>query len=344
MDVGFTGEQQLLADTMETMARRMAPATTHEIDPRACREAWRQLTDAGLVGIHLPEALGGGGGSTVELLIVVEQLARHLVAVPFLGATLGAQLLLAAGAPDELVAGLANGTRRYPIALRGDLRTPARLGEPDAVVWDGAGADGAVVVDEQGRLYLVAVDGDPVDGADLTRHLIRLPAEPTLVYPDPIGDPPTKDQWSRWEALALALLCADLVGTMEGALQAAVAYSRERVQFGTRIGAFQAVQHLCADAHVLTEAARSATWYACWGVDHLAPDTALLAARAAKAYASDSAPQVLEAVIQVHGGIAITYETLPHVHLRRGLLSRRSLGDETVQIDLIAAARPGAAA
>jgi alkylation response protein AidB-like acyl-CoA dehydrogenase len=108
------------------------------------------------------------------------------------------------------------------------------------------------------------------------------------------------------------------------------------VQFDTRIGAFQAIQHLCADAYVLLEGARSAAWYASWAVGAEPPHHALQAARTAKAFASASGISVAETSIQVHGGVAITWEYMPHVFLRRILLDRATLGAEDRQLQEIA--------
>ena len=132
------------------------------------------------------------------------------------------------------------------------------------------------------------------------------------------------------------LLCADMVGVMAGSLELAVAYAKERVQFKRPIGSFQAIAHLAAEQHVSTEASRSATYYAAWAVDGLDPADAVAAARIAKAYVSPLARQVTEAVLQIHGGIGHTWEHRGHYFLRRALLSRRTLGDESVQLAHVA--------
>ena len=99
---------------------------------------------------------------------------------------------------------------------------------------------------------------------------------------------------------------ADLVGVMQGALDDAVRYAGERTQFGVKIGSFQAVAHLLADALVGVEGARSCLWHAAWAIDHLPVDEARLAARTAKAYASAAGREVVETTVQVFGGIAIS--------------------------------------
>jgi len=129
------------------------------------------------------------------------------------------------------------------------------------------------------------------------------------------------DVVTRLTAFGLALTSADLVGTMQGAAELATDYAKERRQYDRPIGSFQAVQHLLADARVLTEGSRSITLHAAWAVDALPPEEALAAAAGAKAYCTRAALTVCETSIQVHGGIGNTWECLAHVFLRRAVLS-----------------------
>jgi alkylation response protein AidB-like acyl-CoA dehydrogenase len=109
------------------------------------------------------------------------------------------------------------------------------------------------------------------------------------------------------------------------------------------VGTFQAVQHMAAEAHVSTEAARGLTWYAAWAADELEPREALLAARTAKAYCSERGREVVETSMQMHGGVAFTWEYMIHVYVRRALVSRQTLGDEHTQLDTITDHRQGTA-
>jgi hypothetical protein len=127
-------------------------------------------------------------------------------------------------------------------------------------------------------------------------------------------------------AVGLALTSADLVGVMQGATDLAVAYAKERKQYGAPIGSYQAVQHMLADALVVTEGARSVALHAAWAVGALAPDDALAAASVAKAYCSRAARDVCETSIQVHGGIGNTWDCLAHIYLRRALASIDAFG------------------
>jgi alkylation response protein AidB-like acyl-CoA dehydrogenase len=138
------------------------------------------------------------------------------------------------------------------------------------------------------------------------------------------------------QSLALTAVAADLVGVMQGALDEAVRYAGERVQFEVKIGSFQAIQHALADALVRVEGARSCLWQAEWAIDHLPADEARLAAMTAKAYAAAAGRDVVETAVQVFGGIAITWEHVSHLRVRRTLLNRRLFGDETTQYEAIA--------
>ncbi len=128
------------------------------------------------------------------------------------------------------------------------------------------------------------------------------------------------------------MTCADLVGTMRGAVALACTYATHRRQYGAAIGSFQAVQHMLADAFVAMEGSRSVTLHAAWAVDELPAEEAVAAAAVAKAYCARAARSVCETAIQVHGGVGNTWECLAHVFLRRALLSGDVLGDPHVSV------------
>jgi alkylation response protein AidB-like acyl-CoA dehydrogenase len=146
-----------------------------------------------------------------------------------------------------------------------------------------------------------------------------------------VGD----DDLRHFVALGLATASAELVGTMQGALDLAVEYASQREQYGKHIGSFQALQHLLADSVVHLEGSRAAALHAAWAVDALAPADALAAAASAKAYASRAALLVCETAIQVHGGIGNTWECLAHVHLRRALFATDLFGGVGVNLSRV---------
>jgi len=341
MDIGLTDEQKLLQDTVSALADRLATTDPSDIaSGEVLARQWRQVVEVGIPTLRSP-SLCGLDASGVETALAVEQFARSLCAVPVAGqAVLAAELLEAARAEKELDL-LAEGQLRIAPVLTGDLRRFGAL-DAGAVAFDTAGATHVLVASEthgHHQLGTVALDGAAdEDGLDLTRMLRRLAtdgAAPVSV----IGEPITGERWRRVEALALTVIAADLLGVMQGALDDAVRYAGERVQFGVPIGSFQAIQHLLADALVSVEGARSCVWHAAWAIDHLPIEEATLAAMTAKAYASAAGRDVVETTVQVFGGIAITWEHVSHLRVRRTLLNRRLFGDEATQYEAIAQSR-----
>jgi alkylation response protein AidB-like acyl-CoA dehydrogenase len=196
------------------------------------------------------------------------------------------------------------------------------------VAIDALGASSALVLLADGgghRLGTVALT-TAAESVDLTRPSV-VPERSAKV--EPLADEARavdREALMAWTALGVATTCADLVGTMQGAVTLAATYAADRRQYGVPVGSFQAVQHLLADAFVATEGSRSVALHAAWAVDAVSADDALAAAALAKAYCARAARNVCETAIQVHGGIGNTWECLAHVHLRRALLSSEVLG------------------
>jgi alkylation response protein AidB-like acyl-CoA dehydrogenase len=317
-------EQQSLWEMATDLARALATDQPSVLETELTEQGWQTLVQTGLVGLHAPEELGGGGASGVELAVVAEQLGRSLAREPYVGSAVFAAELARLSGADDYLRRLCDGTLRATVALTPQLDAIAAVDTPGAVAWDCAGCDQVLMLDGD---TVVAADlrGHLVDSVDVTREVRRIdPAAP----PAAVGSL-TGDAEIRWLAVALTGLTADLVGVMDGALARAVRYACEREQFGVPIGSFQAIAHLCADQAVSVSAARSTLNYAAWCIDQCPPPEALRAARTAKAFAAEASRTVCEAAIQVHGGIGITWECRAHLYLRRGLMSRNVLGDES---------------
>jgi hypothetical protein len=261
--------------------------------------------------------------SAVEAALVAEELARGLADTPFLGPTLAAELRRRAGA--------APATAPETVLFQPDLSAPATVeagsATPSAVAVDARHASFALALELGGAGVLLATL--PIEavspGVDLTRPsgVPVAGARPAAVTD---ARPMSEADLDSWTALGLALTCADLVGTMRGAVHLGCGYASVRRQYGAPIGSFQSVQHLLADAHVATEGSRSVALHAAWAVDALPPREALAAGAIAKAYCARAARTVCETVIQVHGGMGNTWDCLAHLFLRRALLSADTLG------------------
>lgn len=333
MDVRLSAEQLALRDSAAQVVDRLGPKTVADLDDAertaklaAAVEAsgWRELRVAGQGSAPL--------ASAVEVAIIAEELGRGLADAAFLGPTLAAELRRITGAdePSESeTVGVANDLLGLASAAGGTLTQAG-------TALDAAGAGSALVLAEGNHLARVAVRDVAVE-VDQTRPsaLLGLGADATAVG----GRGLEEAELTRLSALGLATSCADLVGTMRGAIELARVYAQDREQYGVHIGSFQAVQHLLADAYVAMEGSRSLALHAAWAVDALEPDEALAASAAAKAYCARAARNVCETGIQVHGGIGNTWECLAHVFLRRALVSSELFGGVDRSLERVLAAQ-----
>jgi alkylation response protein AidB-like acyl-CoA dehydrogenase len=337
MDVRLSSEQGALRDAAAQVVDRLGPGSvaglddaerTAKLEAAVVASGWREL--------RTPVEGGAPLASAVEAAIVAEELGRGLAEAAFLGPTLAAELRRRAGAPDAVSS--------ETVVLGADLSGPVHpvdgIVPAGSVAIDAQGAASALVLVPDADGYVlgaVALDGT-VTGLDLTRPSATVTATSVAARE---GQTKTTDadDVAAWHSLGLALTCADLVGVMRGAVTLATDYARQRAQYGSIIGSFQAVQHLLADAHVAMEGSRSIALHAAWAVDALAPEDALAAASAAKAYCARAARSVCETAIQVHGGIGNTWECLAHVYLRRALLSTDVLGGVGANLERVLAAQ-----
>jgi alkylation response protein AidB-like acyl-CoA dehydrogenase len=335
MDARLSPEQQALRDSAIQVVDRLGPKAVGQLDDQeriakldaaVAASGWRELRAA-------VDDDGNPLASAVEAAVVAEELGRGLADSPYLGATLAAELrrLVKAppSAPAETVALLAD-LSAAATAVDGSLPAPA-------VAIDAAGATSALVLVPTAAGYQVGQIelGSPDVQIDLTRPSAALAVGTSVTTLDGQDGYIAERDLTRWNALALALTSADLVGVMRGAVELSTEYAGSRKQYGVAVGTFQAVQHLLADAFVLMEGSRSATLHAAWAVDALEPDEALAAAAVAKAYSARAARTVCETAIQVHGGIGNTWECLAHIYLRRALLSSDVLGGTGPNLDRV---------
>ena len=180
-------------------------------------------------------------------------------------------------------------------------------------------------------------EAEPAASIDPTRPAARVPAD--------AGEPLPGDVAAATDR-ALVAVAAELVGVCDRALEMTVAYVKERKQFGTPVGAYQAVSHRCAQMLLDTEGARAAVSFAAWAAD-ADPERLPEAAAMAKAAASDAGREVTAAAIQLHGGIGFTWEADVHWLFKRAQLDAALLGGASThraRLARIAAARAAAAA
>ena len=342
----LTEEQEMLKQTATQLASSAAVLSPSDLNSVDRSKVWASLSEAGFLALRVRDEGAQPMASGVEVMLVCEAFGAALSPVPYLGGIVAAELMSRTQAPEPWLDGLTSGETRYGLLLAPDLSQLARIED----------ADGAIAFDVDEAAYALALAGPaeapvlvrvnlteglaPVEAADITRVLLRVD-DPSALASERAGSSLEGQDHDGWLALALVAASADVIGVMSSALQRAVDYAKERVQYGVKIGSFQAIQHLCADTLVQIEGSASVNRYAAWAIDALPGDEALLAARVAKAYSSSVAREVTETVMQVFGGIGQTWEHVAHVHTRRALTDRAIFGDESLHLLAIADARLG---
>jgi alkylation response protein AidB-like acyl-CoA dehydrogenase len=313
VDFEFTDEQEQLRGSVRRFLADQAPFSyvraMYDDPVGTTAEVWKGLADLGV----LDPGLG-----MIELGVVLEEMGRAVHPGPFLSSAVGAWAAIAAVAPDdELIAGLADGS------------TIATLGLDLDHVPDAGSAD-VVLVPDGDDLYAVDdFDVNPVITPDGTR---KVGAVTVNGRGRRIGTGDLQPAIDRW----MIGYVVDGVGAAGAALDLAVAYSHERVQFDRPIGSFQAVQHLCADMLTALELGRAGAYYGLWAADH--EDAAELhrAATMAKAFASDAFSQIGADAIQVFGGVGYTWEHDIHLFYKRLLTLQHTLGGTSEHLEELA--------
>jgi alkylation response protein AidB-like acyl-CoA dehydrogenase len=285
---------------------------------------WARLCkEIGVAGLTVPEEYGGAGAGLAEAAIVLEELGRALSPVPMLGSLLAVEALLQSGAREpcaRLLPAICAGDRIVTVAWDGAVTVEDGLVSGE--LRDVFAAD-VLLVAADGMLYEVEFGGDVTDTIDLSRRigtarLDRRPAVPCGTAVD-------------LRNLACAALAAEQVGTAERALELTVDHVKQRHQFGRPIGSFQVLQHRLADTYVRVQAARSISEAAVEALVTGAPDAGRVAA-AAKVTCSETLRAVAAEMVQMHGGIAITWEHDAHRFLRRAWASACLFGSPDVHV------------
>ncbi len=353
MDLGLTPEQEMLRQTAREFLERECPSElvrAMEKDERGYSpELWKKMADLGWMGLPFPEAYGGGGGSFLDLTVLLEEMGRALLPGPFFPTVvLGGLTLLSDGSEAQK-------KRWLPSLRRGETFLTAGLTEPDGryeassvSLWaEPVGGEFALrgskffVPDAHVAQALILVartqkQADPTQGISLFLLEtpvpgLKLQALKTLALDKQfevvldqvwvskenlIG--PQDQGWPRVERIlerAAVAQCAEVVGMAQKALEMTVEYAKIRVQFGRPIGSFQAIQHMCADMLVNLDSSKLLTYQAAWRIGEGLP--AAKEAAMAKAWTSEACRQITADAHQIHGGIAFMVEHDLQLYFRR---------------------------
>jgi len=341
MDFTISDDRRMLADTVQRFLSEQYPIEHRNAVAYAAPwhdpDKWDGLVELGVLFAMVPEDAGGMGGSGFDTAVVFEELGRALCPEPALPALMAASLLQAAGSDlDPLLGG-----QRYAVAL-GELDAPYDLtaittqGVQDGPAWRLTGRKSVVYgAPSADRLLVAAVAGGTLglfevaaDDAEVTGYgmIDGGPASEVFLEGTPATCLIADAQKAIGDALdhgALAL-SAEALGAMQTANAMLVDYLKTRQQFGKPIGAFQALQHRAVDLAIEIEQARSAVILAASAIG-----TADQSRRVSqcKHLVGRIARQVAEEVIQMHGGIAMTWEYPASHYAKRLVMIDHQLGD-----------------
>ena len=348
MNVQLSDEQRMLQDS----AAKFCQNEINSEKVRALADApagitndlWQKIAEQGWLGIMVPEEDGGLGLGVQELGVVCEELGRAIVPGPFLSTALAGYAIALGGtdaAKAKWLERIVGGETKAAVAL---FDQSIEL-HPDAIDTAAEEKDGGYVL--HGVKYLVP-DAQAADVlivaartlTDVSLFIVERSAAGVEVKPNKLTDLTSRsgqlylknvkvdadaligELGNGWDIIEKLLDVANVciaAGSVAGAehiLKLTINYAKERTQFGTLIGSFQAVKHPLVDVYCLNESARSAYHYAAWAVDADSHDKRSAVA-VARLTATEAYRKATLDCLQAHGGIAFTWEYDLHLYLKR---------------------------
>lgn len=367
MDLGLSEEQEMLKTSARDFLQKECPKKLvkqlDESDEGYSPELWQRIAGLGWLGLMFPDEYGGSGGSFLDLVVLLEEMGYNILPGPFFSTVvLGGSTILAAGNKEqkrELLPGIASGEIILTLALTepsvgydaSSVKTTAvahngeyvingtKLFVPDANVADlllcVARTKEAENPEDGITIFLVDAKSPGVE-CTLLKTLARdkqcevlfnnasVPKENILGELDQ-GWPVVQDALQK----ATVAKCAEMVGGAQAALDMAIAYAKERIQFNRPIGSFQAIQHYCANMVSDVDGSRFVTYKAAWKVSEGLPATMDVAI--AKAWTSEAYRRVTLLAHQIFGAIGFTMDHDLHLYYRRAKASEMMFGDSAFQ-------------
>jgi alkylation response protein AidB-like acyl-CoA dehydrogenase len=344
MEFGLSLEQRQFDDSLRDFLRDRLPMerlrALAEPGGGYDESLWTGLSELGLHGLIVPERFGGAGLGVLDAAIAAEGLGYAAAPVPFAGTTVMAPLAFMNSATeaqqDEYLPMVAAGEARIAVGFAG---LAGQTGVASAALDDGRLTGTVSGVMDAGAathflVYLRDGTGALVGANDVETDLHR-----SLDRTRPLADvtfhaAPAEVLEAANDKLAAAhrvldagriVLAADTLGAAQTMLDRAVAFAKERVQFGRIIGSFQGVKYMLADCVTMLEPCRGMVWYAAHAQDAM-PDEARLTACHVKAHVADVAREVARMTTETHGGMGFTDLLGLHYWFKRIGFNRQVLG------------------
>ncbi|TET74728.1 MAG: acyl-CoA dehydrogenase [Dehalococcoidia bacterium] len=372
MDLGLTEEQDMLRTSARDFLQKECPKQLvrqlDESEEGYSPELWRKMAGLGWIGLPFPEEYGGGGGSFLDLVVLLETMGYNILPGPFFSTVvLGGLTILAAGNEEQkkrFLPEIASGGMILTLALtEPSARYDAASVKTTAVVRNGEyviNGTKLFVLDANVADFILCVartkeatnpeNGLTVFLVDTKSPGVKITLLKTLardkqceVIFDEVSVPKENvlgelnRGWPTVQGVlqrATVAKCAEMVGGAQAALDMAVAYAKERVQFNRPIGSFQAIQHYCANMVSDVDGSRFVTYKAAWKVSEGLPATFDVAV--AKAWTSGAYGRVTLLAHQIFGAIGFTMDHDMHLYYRRAKAGEIMFGDGAFQRAIVA--------
>ena len=357
MDLGLNEQQEILRRTAREFLEAECPASlVRELEHSEqgySPELWKKLAHLGWLGQAFPAEYGGDGASLIDQVVLFEEVGRALLPGPLLpSSVLSGQALSRAGSEDQK-AGLLSSM------ARGETIVTAPLLEPGTSPGDSGlrltAADGGYLLNgamlfvpyAHAANYVLCAAGaslflvdarSPGVTVNLMESVAGYKQHEVLFQDVTVPEERILGRAGRGQASlasarewATVVQCAEMVGRARKILEMVVEYSKARVQFGRPIGAFQAVQHRCADLGVAVDGAQLVTHRAAWKVAQGLPCSEDIAM--AKAAAGALSRLAVTAGHTIFAGIAFTMDHDMQLYTQRSKVAEANLGDTDFHLD-----------
>lgn len=371
MNLDFNEAEDILRNMARDFMEKEFPkklARTLEDDPAGYSpEIWGKMAELGWMGLLIPEKYGGIEGTFMQLVVLLEEMGRACFVGPYFSTTLCTMAILDSGSEEQksrFLPRIAEGKLKMAFAL---TETQGRFDASDIALKARADGEGFTlngiklfVPDAPAADYLVCAGrtrsgGRPEEGislflvdahspgitltplvtmaydhqCEIAFENVRVPRENLLGEAD--------KAWPIIAGLiqkAAVAKCAEMNGGADWAVQASVAYAKDRIQYGKPIGSYQAIQHYLADMWTDAGLARRMTYYAAWKIDQGLPFD--LEASIAKAWVSEMYKQVSRMGIQIHGALGTTRDHDMGLYFQRARQAAVLFGDPDFHREKIA--------
>lgn len=371
MDFSFSKDQEELRNKARDFLKRECPSSlVREMEADSRRfpvKLWKKITELGWLGLPFPAKYGGGGRDFLDLVILLEEMGRVCLPLPFMATVaLSGLAILDAGSEkqkEQFIPAISGGKLISTVALTepNDNYFPAvltcrALDKGDSYVINGTKL---FVTDAHISDYLlVAARIENVFKEDLGVGLFIVDAKTEGLKLELLKTSGADKQFEvnfcnvniprssilgedsqgfkiieRLQERAAVAKCAEMLGGAQQVLEMTVNYAKNRKQFDRPIGSFQVIQHNCVNMAIDIEASRLNTYHAAWKLSEQLPASQEVAV--AKAWVSEAYHRITSLSHQIMGAIAFTKASDLELYIRRAKAAEASFGDSDFYRDII---------